>query len=80
MRTTLNIDTVILEDLKRLREKEGVSLGQLVSRLLAEAIARRAAHPSGPAPSLGWQSQAMRARVDLDDKEAIFAALEGADH
>jgi hypothetical protein len=75
MRTTLNIDSLVLEDLKRLQAATKISLGQLASELLAEAIARREAGGIEP-PSFSWQSQAMRARIDLQDKDALYAALE----
>ena len=37
-RTTVDIDTPILKELKRLGRKEGVTLGALISRLLAQAL------------------------------------------
>jgi hypothetical protein len=39
MRTTLDIDDPILRDLKRLQQREGKSLGRLVSDLLAQSLA-----------------------------------------
>lgn len=73
-RTTLDIDASILRALKRLQREEGKSLGQLVSELLALALAqRRRPQPSG---GFQWHSQPMRARIDLEDKEALHAALD----
>lgn len=43
MRTTVDIDDPILREVKALQEKEGRSLGALVSELLADALARRRA-------------------------------------
>jgi len=40
-RTTVDIDTPILKELKKLQKKEHRSLGQLVSPLLAEALDSR---------------------------------------
>ena len=37
-RTTLNIDTPLLQELKMLQKREGKSLGRIVSELLAEAL------------------------------------------
>ena len=74
-RTTVNIDSPILQELQALQKKEHHSLGQLVSQLLAEALALRK-HPTGPSPSLNWVSRAMHARVDLSDKEALYALLD----
>ena len=49
-------------------------MGAIVSELLAEALARRG---SAPAPSpFRWTSCAMKAQVDLSDKDAVYAALD----
>jgi hypothetical protein len=75
MRTTLDIDDPILRDLKRLREREGKSLGRLVSDLLALALAqvrdRRAERPA-----FRWNSQPMSPRVNLEDRDAILQVLD----
>ena len=75
MRTTLDIDDPILRDLKRLKEREGKSLGRLVSDLLAQALKESAA-PADSAKSAAWIAKPMRARIDLSDKEAIHRALD----
>jgi len=75
-RTTLNLDDPVLADLKRLQRKEGKPLGELASELLASAIAERK-HATVPPLRLRWTSRPMGALVDLDDKHAIFVALEG---
>ena len=75
MRTTLDIDDPILRDLKRLKEREGKSLGRLVSDLLAQALkenAPRAETVSSPE----WIARPMHARIDLSDKEAVHRALD----
>ena len=77
-RTTLDIETPILKELKQIRKEEGGSLGGLVSRLLADAIARRK-RGSEASPSFRWNSQAMGARVDLADKEAVYTILDRSD-
>ena len=74
MRTTINIATPILEELKQIQRKEGGSLGELVSRLLAGALKARQSHASDS--RLEWVSKPMRARVDLGDKEAVYALLD----
>ncbi len=81
MRTTLNIDSPVLAELERLQkgQKEKTkSLGKLVSELLTEALARRR---SEVAESLGfeWISKSMGARIDLEDKEAVYAELDRSD-
>jgi len=74
-RTTVDIDAPLLRDLKRLQKREGLSLGRLVSELLAEALGQRHL-PRPQPPTFEWRSRPMGARVDLADKEAIQAALE----
>ena len=74
MRTTINIATPILEELKQIQRKEGGSLGELVSRLLAGALKEHQSHACDS--RLEWISKPMRARVDLGDKEAVYALLD----
>jgi len=76
MRTTVDIDTPVLNDLKRLQEREGKSLGRLVSELLAEAIGRRkAARPAQPTPLI-WKTTAGRPLVDFADKDELYRVLD----
>jgi hypothetical protein len=75
MRTTLDIEDPVLEELRILGKRDGRSLGQVASRLLAEALAAKNLHVK-PAGKLHWISRPMRARVDLADKEAVFAILD----
>ena len=74
MRTTLDIDAPILREVKAIHEKEGRSMGAIVSELLAEALARR--RPSRARPSFRWTSRAMKSLIDLAGKEAVYAALD----
>jgi hypothetical protein len=77
MRTTIDIDEPILNEVKSVQKREGKSLGQVVSDLLAVGLADRR---SGPPPARGrlhWVSKAMGARVDLADREAVYAAMDG---
>jgi hypothetical protein len=74
MRTTLDIDDPILREVKAIHEREGRSIGAIVSELLAEALARRG--PSRARPSFRWTSRPMKSLVDLTDKEAVHAALD----
>jgi hypothetical protein len=75
MRTTIDIDDPILREVKAVHEKEGRSMGAVVSELLAEALARR--RTSRSRPVFRWTSRAMKALVDLSDKDAVYAALDG---
>jgi hypothetical protein len=72
-RTTIDLDAAVLRELKRRQRREGKSLGQIVSELLAVSL-RQGQHP--PA-GLRWTARPMGARVDLEDKEAVRRALEG---
>ena len=74
MRTTLDIDDPILREIKAIHEKEGRSMGAVVSELLADALGRRRASRSRPA--FRWTSRPMKALVDLADKDALNAALD----
>ncbi len=77
MRTTLDIEGPILKDLRAMQRREGGTLGSLVSRLLAEALARRA-QPTR-ASAFRWTARPMVTRVDLADKEAVYAILDRPD-
>jgi hypothetical protein len=74
-RTTVNIDTAILSELKRLQKQERKPLGRLISDLLGDALARRRSAKQPPA-AFRWVARSMKARVDLADKDAVYAALE----
>lgn len=71
----MDLDGPILRELKRLQKVEGKSLGRLVSDLLAQAMASRRVRRPRP-PAFHWTSRAMKARIDLADKEALHAALD----
>ena len=75
MRTTVDIDDPILKDLKSIGKKEGKSLGRLISDLLAESLDRRKSERKPP-PSPEWITQKMDARLNLADREAVYAAME----
>ncbi|HEY5610970.1 MAG TPA: antitoxin [Thermoanaerobaculia bacterium] len=74
-RTTIDIDDPVLDDIKALQEREKKSLGALVSELLAEALAAR--RRRAPEKRIRWKSRAMDALVSLEDKEALWAILDG---
>lgn len=74
-RTTLDIDATVLRELKRRQkqEKRKRPLGQIASELLAQALAET--KPEEPEP-FKWPSQPMGAKVDLEDKDAVWAILD----
>ena len=71
-RTTLDIDGTVLAELKELQRREGRTLGELVSELLARALKSR----NNRAESFQWTAKPMGTLVDLDDKDALYAALD----
>ncbi|MGB3563531.1 MAG: antitoxin [Thermoanaerobaculia bacterium] len=73
-RTTLDIDSPVLDEVKRIQRREGRSLGQVVSRLLADALASR--QRGEPKAELEWTRMSMGARIDLADKDALYALLD----
>lgn len=74
-RTTLDIDATVLAELKLRQQREHKSsLGQLVSELLAVSLAADA--PTVAAQPLAWTTRSMGARIDLDDKDALYATLD----
>ena len=75
MRTTVDIDDPILREVKAIHEREGRSMGAVVSELLADALARR--RSGRERPVFHWTSRPMKALVDLADKDALHAALDG---
>jgi hypothetical protein len=74
MRTTVDIDDPILREVKAIHEREGRSMGAVVSELLADALARR--RTGRERPVFRWTSRPMKAMVDLTDKDALHAALD----
>jgi hypothetical protein len=74
MRTTLDIDDPILREVRTIHEREGRSMGAVVSELLGDALARRGT--SRRRPAFQWTSRPMQALVDLADKDEVYAALD----
>lgn len=72
-RTTIDLDDSVLRAVKRIARDTGKSMGEVVSELLAAAIGKRTPRDR---PKLTWKSQPMRARVDLEDKDAVHRALD----
>jgi len=74
MRTTIDIDDLILQEIKAIQDREGRSLDAIVSEMLAEALAGR--RSSRARPAFRWTSQSMKARIDLGDKDNVHAILD----
>ncbi|MCZ7652094.1 MAG: antitoxin [Thermoanaerobaculia bacterium] len=73
-RTTLDLADPILEELERFQRREGRSLGELASELLARALAE-GREGSPPPARFTWTARSMGVRIDLEDREALRAAL-----
>ena len=72
-RTTLDLDPLVLRELRRRGEREGKSMGRVASEVLARALA----DSEPPRPGLTWASEDLGApRVDLEDKDAVRAVLD----
>jgi hypothetical protein len=75
-RTTLDLDASVLDELRRRAACEGKSIGTLASELLAQRLAHGSSDSESEA--LEWISRDLGLpRVDLEDKEAVFALLDG---
>ncbi len=78
MRTTIDLDSSVLQQLKRRSQRSGKSMGQLASELLARSLDQSDAEGESGQP-LTWIAKELgRALVDLEDKEAVRAVLDGS--
>ena len=76
MRTTLDLDSTVLKELRQRSQESGKSMGQLASELLARSLSDDGVRPR-PARRLTWTSKPLgRPLVDLEDKEAVRAAID----
>jgi hypothetical protein len=78
VRTTIDLDPVVLQQLKDRGKREGKTIGQLASELLARVLANDNA--SAEEPDLNWVTQHMGAMIDLEDKEALYRVLDQGRH
>ena len=74
MRITSDIAAPVLDELNRIKNKNGGTLSELVNDVLEQVLRTRRA--GAAAQEFEWLSQSMRARVDLDDKDAVRSLLE----
>ncbi len=73
MRTTIDLDPVVLASLKQRQKVDGKTLSVLVSELLAKALAEDV---PGAAVTISWPTAPMGARIDIEDKDALWAVLD----
>jgi plasmid stability protein len=72
-RTTIDLDQTVLRELRRRGARDGKSMGQVASELLAQALASPV---DLPAPDFHWISADLgKPRIDLEDPEAVRRAL-----
>jgi plasmid stability protein len=73
-RTTIDLDPTVLRELRRRSAREGKSMGQVASELLARAVSE----PRDlPAPDFSWATADLgRPLIDLEDAEAVRRALD----
>ena len=77
MRTTIDLDPMVVKELKRRSQGAGKSMGQLASELLATSLKEQAGRSQNP-DGLIWIAKDLgRPLVDLEDKEAVRALLYG---
>ena len=75
-RTTIDLDGSVLEGLRRASRREAKSMGQVASELLAPALVAAERSGSG-APAFKLRTGRLgEPRVDLEDKDALWTALE----
>lgn len=73
-RTTLDLDPSVLAQLKRRSREEGKSMGRLASELLVRSLEE----PVREAQPFRWPTRRLgEPRVDLEDKDALWAVLDG---
>ena len=77
MRTTIDLDATVVNELKRRSKRAGKSMGQLASEMLATSLKEHAGRTQNP-DVLAWISKDLgRPFVDLEDKEAVRAVFDG---
>ena len=74
-RTTVDIETPILEEIKRFQKKDGRTLSRIISQLLAEALVNKKAKTT--LPTIKWTSRPMKALINLSDKDTLYRILDG---
>lgn len=73
-RTTLDLDSSVLEELRARSRAESKSMGQVASELLAPALSRATASRR---PRFAWTARDLgEPLLDLEDSEAVRRALD----
>jgi hypothetical protein len=77
MRTTLNIEEPILDELRELARRRHRAMGAVASELLAGALKESEGSARSPA-RFKWCGKEMRARVDLSETGAVYDRMDGS--
>lgn len=72
-RTTLDLDSSVLADLRRRASAQRKSMGQVASELLAVGLHDGEAKEL---PPLRWARKDLGLKVDLEDKDAVWRILD----
>jgi len=73
-RTTLDLDTTVLRELRQRGKRERKSMGQVASEVLAAGLREQAPRATKP---LYWPSRHMgKPVIDLEDREALGRMLD----
>jgi hypothetical protein len=73
-RTTIDLDSSVLSELRRRGLREGKSMGRVASELLARTLAEE---DRAPDSRFEWSTGKLgEPLVDLEDKEAVQAVLD----
>ncbi len=72
-RTTLDLDTTVLTELRRRATAQGKSMGQVASEVLAVGLHDEIAIEQ---PPLRWAHKDLGLKVDLEDKDAVWRILD----
>lgn len=75
MRTTLDLDSPVLEALKKRGKREKKSLGRIASELLSIALEQPSNSPQKTRPTT-WHRKSMKAKIDLEDKDTLYRLLD----
>ena len=73
-RTTVDIDLPVLKEIKRIQREEGLPMGKVISRLLADALSRHGRKQAKT--KFRWVSRRMKPLIDVADKEAVYAVFD----
>ena len=72
-RTTVDLDPVVLDQIKHVALRDRKSMGRVISDLVVQAL--EAEPVPDPRANFKWRSQPMHQLIDLEDKDAVAAAL-----